>query len=187
MTLSIVNALKNNQIGIIEHDTVPGIVARMSEENANRINQIKNRDENKGFIILIPNQSYLEQLASAIPMAAEPLISGFWPGPLTMIFEKHTTIPSLITGNKNTIAVRYPSHSLLNNILNELNEPIISTSANISGQINISNKLIQTIDFTYGKINQKNSEVLASTIVDVTQKPMKILRQGSVIIPIKSS
>ena len=103
----------------------------------------------------------------------------------TIILKKHPTIPSLITGNKNTIAVRYPNHPLLNNILNELNEPIISTSANISGQANMSNKLMQTIDFNYGNINQINTEVMASTIIDVTQKPLKILRQGSVIIPIK--
>ena len=45
--------LKNNQIGIIPHDTIPGIIARMSEENANRIIDIKNRDQTKGFIILI--------------------------------------------------------------------------------------------------------------------------------------
>ena len=56
---SVINALQNNEIGIVEHDTIPGIIARMSEENAKRINQIKSRDENKGFIILIPNQSYL--------------------------------------------------------------------------------------------------------------------------------
>lgn len=181
---SIIKQLKNNQIGIIEHDTVPGIIALMSEENAKRINNIKSRDENKGFIILIPNESYLEQLTSSIPSAAAPLISAFWPGPLTLILKKHPTIPSLITGNKHTIAVRYPNHPILNNILNELNEPVISTSANISGQICISNKLMQNIDFTYGKIDQINSEVLASTIVDITQKPIKILRQGSVTIPI---
>ena len=102
-------------------------------------------------------------------------------------FKKTPKIPSLITGNKDTIAVRYPNHPLLNNILNELNEPIISTSANISGQTNISNKLMQTIDFTHGKIEQINTNVLASTIVDVTQNSLKILRQGSVIIPIKNT
>ena len=185
MTASVINALKKNQIGIIEHDTVPGIIARMSEENAKRINNIKSRDKNKGFIILIPNQSFLTELVSNIPLVAESLISDYWPGPLTIILKKHPTIPSLITGNKNTIAVRYPNHPLLNNILNELNEPIISTSANISGQANMSNKLMQTIDFNYGNINQINTEVMASTIIDVTQKPLKILRQGSVIIPIK--
>jgi L-threonylcarbamoyladenylate synthase len=184
MIASVVNALQNNKIGIIEHDTVPGIIARMTEENASRINQIKSRDENKGFIILIPNKSYLEQLAAAIPLAAEALISDFWPGPLTLILKKQPTIPSLITGNKDTIAVRYPNHPLLNNILNELNEPIISTSANISGQSSISNKLMQSIDFTHGKIDQISNKTSASTIVDVTQKPIKILRQGSVIIPI---
>ena len=184
---SVINALQNNKIGIIEHDTIPGIIARMSEENAKRINQIKSRDERKGFIILIPNQSYLAKLTSTIPFAAEPLISEFWPGPLTLILKKHPKIPSLITGNKDTIAVRYPNHPLLNNILNELNEPIISTSANISGQTNISNKLMQTIDFTHGKIEQINTNVLASTIVDVTQNSLKILRQGSVIIPIKNT
>ncbi|MEK9727839.1 MAG: L-threonylcarbamoyladenylate synthase [Candidatus Margulisiibacteriota bacterium] len=181
---NLVDRLINNQIGIIPHDTVPGIIARMSQSNAKRINQIKSRDENKGFIILIPNKSYLEQLAAAIPLAAEGLISDFWPGPLTLILKKQPTVPSLITGNKDTIAVRYPNHPLLNNILNELNEPIISTSANISGQTSISNKLMQNIDFTYGKIDQISNKTSASTIVDATQTPLKILRQGSITIPI---
>ena len=101
----------------------------------------------------------------------------YWPGPLTLIFEKHPQVSPLLTGNKSTIAIRHPNHPLLNQILNKINQPLLSTSANFSGETTLSNQLLSTIDFTHGNI-ALTEHTVASTIVDTTQRNLVILRQG---------
>ena len=68
---------------------------------------------------------------------------------------------------------------MLSELLSKLGAPLLSTSANMSGETNISEKLLRAVDFTYGNI-QKTEANIASTIVDVTQVPFKILRYGSI-------
>ena len=165
----------SHQIGIIEHDTLPGIVGLATEENAKKIQRIKQRCASKGFIVLIPSTAHLDQLTLSISESGQKLIDAFWPGPLTIIFEKHPKISTLISGKETTIAIRYPKHPMLSRLLTKLNQPLISTSANISGDTIISNELLTSVDFTFGNLN-KNS--VASTIVDATKSPIQVLRQG---------
>ena len=175
----ICEKLINGNIGIIEHDTLPGIVGIATQQNAKKIQQIKQRPESKGFIFLIPNTDHLNQLAINVSETTKELINSYWPGPLTIIMEKHPNISPLITGSNTTIAIRYPKHPMLSELLSKLGEPLLSTSANMSGETNISEKLLRAVDFTYGNI-QKTEANIASTIVDVTQVPFKILRYGSI-------
>ena len=176
---SVCQHLLDHQIGIIEHDTVPGIVGIATIDNAKKIQTIKQRSESKGFIILIPSIDHLNNLAINISESAHQLINTYWPGPLTIILEKHPDISTVISGQKTTIAIRCPNHPGLSELLKKLNQPILSTSANISGETNISEKLLSAVDFTYGNI-QKTETNIASTIIDATQTPFKILRNGSI-------
>ena len=178
----LITRLKNNQIGIVPHDTIPGIIARMSEKNASRIIDIKNRDQTKGFIILIPNTDHLSQLVTDIPTHAQQLISKFWPGPLTIIFNKQPSIPTIISGFETTIAIRYPKHPLLNQLLTELNEPLITTSANISTETTVSKELINAVDFCDDSIHQATSikSAHASTIINCASPSPLIIRSGSI-------
>tara|TARA_B100001121_G_scaffold310670_1_gene343740 strand:+ start:27241 stop:27789 length:549 start_codon:yes stop_codon:yes gene_type:complete len=179
MLNSIYQHLLDHQIGIIEHDTVPGIVGIATIDNAKKIQAIKQRSESKGFIVLIPSIDHLNNLAINISESAHQLINTYWPGPLTIILEKHPDISTVISGQKTTIAIRCPNHPGLSELLKKLNQPILSTSANISGETNISEKLLSAVDFTYGNI-QKTETNIASTIIDATQTPFKILRNGSI-------
>ena len=154
----------------------------MSKENAGRIIDIKNRDQTKGFIILIPNTDHLSQLVTDIPTHAQQLISKFWPGPLTIIFNKQPSIPTIISGFETTIAIRYPKHPLLNQLLTELNEPLITTSANISTETNLSKELITAVDFCDDSIHQAESikSTQASTIINCTTTTPTIIRHGTI-------
>ena len=174
--------LKLNQIGVLPHDTIPGIVARMTEANAARILDIKKRSEKKGFIILIPNIDHLENLAIDINSQTQKLIKTYWPGALTVIFKKSNSIPTLISGSEKTIAIRYPNHKLLNTILDSINEPLITTSANISNEQHLSKELLEQVDFIHPDINPSIPNGLSSTIIDSTSEDLQILRQGSVLI-----
>ena len=177
----ICNQLQNNKIGIIEHDTLPGIVALASEENALKIQNIKHRPESKGFIILIPSKNYLNQFVTNVSKTAMTLMKSYWPGPLTLIFNKHPMVPLTITGHRPTIAIRYPKHPILNDVLSTLNQPLLSTSANFSGESKLSDQLLAAVDFTYGNI-KPDEPTSASTIADTTQSQLTILRQGDIKI-----
>ena len=118
--MPVVEQLMANHIGIIEHDTLPGIVARMTPENANMMNAIKGRSPSKGFIVLIPNVDWVSPLATSVSEQAKALMAKHWPGPLTIILNKHPNVPDAITGGRQTIALRYPKHALLTSVLRNL-------------------------------------------------------------------
>ncbi len=177
--MPVVEQLMANHIGIIEHDTLPGIVARMTPENARAINAIKRRMPNKGFIVLIPSTNWVAKLATNVSHQARQLMAEHWPGPLTIILNKHPNVPDAITGGRNTIALRYPNHALLSPLLQQLNEPLLSTSANISTQTGVSAELLNDVQFTHGNFL---SDGVASTIVDATGPTLQVLRQGSLHI-----
>jgi L-threonylcarbamoyladenylate synthase len=183
----ICNALKNNHIGIVAHDTVPGIIGLLNAATAQRIINAKQRSTHKGFIVLIPNKAHLPSLTANIPPAAKTLIDTHWPGPLTLILPKHADVASFITGSESTIAVRYPKHPLLNAILSQLNTPLLTTSANISGANTISQSLLDRMDFVHPDCLVEPSasletNSLASTIVDATQSPPIVLRAGQIVL-----
>lgn len=177
-----IEKLKLNEIGILPHDTIPGIIARMTETNAKKILEIKKRSIKKGFIILIPNKNHLNNLVPEIKHQTEKLIEKYWPGPLTIIFNKMPSISTIISGSKQTIAIRYPKHKLLNNILESLNEPLITTSANITNEPYISKELLSKIDFIHPDIDPATPKGISSTIIDGTKDSLPILRQGEILI-----
>ena len=170
-----IEKLSSNQIGILPHDTIPGIVAIMNTENAKRILKIKERSEKKGFIILIPNKNYLSELTINTGEKTKHLINDYWPGALTIIFHKHPKVPPLISGTETTVAIRYPNHPLLNSILTAINQPLITTSANISSESMISEELLSRVDFIHPEILSNSSVSQSSTIVDGTKENLPIL------------
>lgn len=180
--MTLIEKLRNNKIAIVPHDTIPGIIARMSVSNAEKILTIKQRNPNKGFILLIPDPSHLSNLCMPPSMITQYIMTCFWPGPLTIIFKKHTHMPPIISGNQPTIAIRQPNHDVLSQVLTELNEPLISTSANISNDAKITQKILDSVDYIHPLIhpNSPINHTLASTILDGTTTPPKICRYGSI-------
>ena len=89
----IIDQLMANALGIIEHDTLPGIVGRMTPENARAMNAVKHRMPNKGFIVLIPSTDWVAKLATNVSHQARQLMAQYWPGPLTIILNKTRGAP----------------------------------------------------------------------------------------------
>ena len=103
------------------------------------------------------------------------------PGPLTIILKKKDSVDSRITNNKDTIAIRIPDDSTLLKIVKGLKEPILLTSANKSGEdaclnsdevFNIFKEEVPLI--IKGKCNYN----IASTIVEIIDKKVNIIREG---------
>lgn len=125
--------LKKNKVVAIPTETVYGLAATIYSEKAiKEIYIIKNRPSNNPLIVHIKSLTELEKYAQNIPEKAYLLATAFWPGPLTMVLEKSDLIPDYITANKNTVAIRVPSHKVTQELLDHLDFPIAAPSANPS-------------------------------------------------------
>lgn len=164
----IATRLKRGEVGIFPCDTIYGICASTNEKNAERIYAIKNRPQSKRFIILIDK----EDLATSPFIVPEELLS-LWPNPLTMIVNTKTG---------DTQALRVPSDPFLQKLL-PLSGPIFSTSVNLSGSPSLLSfssifpVFENRVDFIVEKDDEESG--MSSTLVDVTKKPYRVIRQGA--------
>ncbi|MBA7574020.1 Threonylcarbamoyl-AMP synthase [subsurface metagenome] len=153
-----------------------------------KIYNIKKRNKNLPFIILISSYDNLKSLVSDINPVAKKIIKNFWdtenPEPLTLIFNKKSSLENFITSGNSTIAVRLADSGFLRNIIN-ICGPIVSTSATVSGTKSYPKK-IEDIPFTIRKqadlvVGYPSSLTgVESTIVDVTGQIPVLVREGKV-------
>ncbi|WP_133130860.1 L-threonylcarbamoyladenylate synthase [Legionella yabuuchiae] len=94
--------------------------------------RLKNRESSKGFILLISSWEQLSELTAPIPDLAMRKVQETWPGPVTWIFPRAESIPDWITGERDTLAIRMSAHPVAKAL--SFAGPLISTSANLSGQ-----------------------------------------------------
>jgi L-threonylcarbamoyladenylate synthase len=166
-------------------DTVYGLGADTSNSTAvERIYEIKNRPKHRQLPLLIADVERLTTLAEPIPEIAWFLARRFWPGGLTLVLPKIDSVPAYLASGP-TIAVRVPNHPVCRALIQHLGNPIIGTSANISGQPaaltaeEVGQQLGGKIDLVIN--GGKCPGGKESTVVDVTCESPIILRQG--IIP----
>jgi len=177
--------IKSGGVVCFPTETVYALACSSDNDQAIRlIYQIKGRDFNKPLSLLVADIGQIEEVAEVIP-TAKLLLDKFAPGPLTIILNKklESCVSSLV-GTDNTIGVRVPDHPIALAIIKAVGKPIIATSANISGSkeaINaqqVEEQLEGKIDFI---IDAGNSLLkMSSTVVDLTGKEIKIIRQGTI-------
>ena len=103
--------LKRGGLVAFPTETVYGLGAdALNEEAAKKIYAAKGRPSDNPLIVHITNMAALGKIVSQIPDAARKVAEAYWPGPLTMIFEKTKIVPYGTTGGLETVAVRMPSH-----------------------------------------------------------------------------
>ncbi|KAI9574605.1 YwlC protein [Boletus coccyginus] len=120
-------------------ETVYGLAAlALNTEAVSRIFSTKGRPTDNPLIVHVSSQRMLRSLLPpnfTIPPSYQMLISAFWPGPLTLLFPTDATkIPSIITANRPTVAVRMPSHPVARALIAVSNAPLAAPSANSSGR-----------------------------------------------------
>ncbi|WP_426431629.1 L-threonylcarbamoyladenylate synthase [Winogradskyella sp. HB-48] len=126
-----VKLLNNEELVAIPTETVYGLAGNIfSEKAVKAIFETKQRPFFNPLIVHIPNIEYLETIVEDIPEKAKLLAEAFWPGPITLVLKKKSIIPDLITGGKDTVAVRIPNHPTILELLNQLKFPLAAPSAN---------------------------------------------------------
>lgn len=166
-------------------DTVYGLGADAFNATAvARIYEIKGRPTERQFPLLIADMASLAVLADAPPEIASYLAERFWPGGLTLVLPGRDSLPAHLARGPG-IAVRIPDHSLCLALIRGLGNPIVGTSANISGAppaltaSEIRQQLGGKIDLVID--GGRCASERESTVVDVTHQMPMILREG--IIP----
>jgi len=175
--------IENNNIIGLPTETVYGLAGNAySNKSIKKIFSLKKRPFYNPLIIHFKNLKRLRKDALTNNSFLK-LYKAFCPGPITFILKKNpkSEISPFATAKKNTIAVRFPKHSIAKKLLNLLKVPLAAPSANISSRLSptssndvvdeFKNKIKFILDGGKSKIG------LESTIIDLTGKP-KILRPG---------
>lgn len=95
---------------------------------------LKSRDEHKGFILIASQQDQLSPYIDALSPAQQQQVDGSWPGPVTFVCKAKPGLSALLTGARDTIAVRVSSHPVVVELCTACGHALLSTSANLSGQ-----------------------------------------------------
>jgi L-threonylcarbamoyladenylate synthase len=164
-------------------DTVYGLGCDpFNREAMKRLFRIKGRPEKRGVLVLVPGIEAVEQLAAGIPPSAREILQRFWPGPLTVILPAAPHLPPELTGTARTIGVRHPDQPFLQAWMDCLGGPIVSTSANRSGDpdppdLESLRRLFESKVDLFLESGRPASR-LPSTVIDLTVTPFELLREG---------
>lgn len=177
--------ISDGDLVIFPTETVYGLGANALDPKASKnIYKAKGRPSDNPLIVHISNKEDVYKYTKFVSDEAEVLMDTFWPGPLTLIFEKNELIPTETTGGLNTVAMRLPRNELARKLIDLAQVPIAAPSANISGKPSSTAFKHVYEDFN-GKvdliIDGGPSEIgLESTVIDMTSDTPTILRPGYV-------
>lgn len=181
-----VDMLLAGEVVAFPTETVYGLGAMATDEMAvQKIFQAKGRPSDNPLIVHIGDQKQVELYAHNISPIATQLMDAFWPGPLTLVFEKRSNIiASNVTPGVETVAIRMPDHPVALKLLRLSKAPIAAPSANQSGKPSpteakhVYNDLKGRIPLILD--GGQTGVGLESTVLDTTTTPPTILRPGGI-------
>ena len=147
-----------------------------------RLNKIKGRPEDKPYTLMLGEVRDIDKYA-VIDDRARRIINALLPGPLTLLLNVKDNVPGWVTHNTGIIGVRVPNFPLVNELINKVGKPLLVPSANPSNMppaltVNqVSIYFNDTLDYI---VSNNSNEELPSTIVDLTQNEIKIIREGKI-------
>lgn len=181
---TIIRVLRREGIIVFPTETFYGIGANCySVDTIRKIFRLKGRDFSKPLPVVISDLDMLNTLVDEFPPFFHTLSSHFWPGPLTLILNLSSNFPHQHLGSS-TLGVRIPEPAWLRELIREASFPLTSTSANISGEREISSPEEAGRVF-WGKVDLivdggETKGGYTSTVVDLTSKKPEILREGAI-------
>jgi L-threonylcarbamoyladenylate synthase len=177
--------LKKGGLVAFPTDTVYGLGACFSNLAAvERVYRVKQRLRNMGLPLLLAEETQISEVAEHVLPVAWLLVGRFLPGALTIVLPRAKSVPDIITGGGDTVAIRIPAHPVPISLIKGIGEPIIGTSANISGRPSAL-----TAGEVYSQLGDEIDLIIdggrcprgrESTIVDVTGEIPRVLREGAI-------
>lgn len=177
----IVEILNHEGVVAFPTDTVFGVGVRCDQIKAiEKLKAAKGRPDDKPFPMMCSSLKQIKKVA-VVSERDEKIIQSFMPGALTMIFKKRESVDPQITNGFDTIAIRMPDDPFVLELLDQMDVPLLVTSANLSGYesaLDDKEALIQLGGRIDAVVAGKSGAAEASTIVDATKTELRILRAG---------
>lgn len=174
--IEVANCVKVLQAGgsvLYPTDTIWGIGCDATNREAvSSVYRIKARDEDRSFIILLNDPAQLVQYVEEVPATAYDLLAAVQDSPLTVIYPKGKNLAENVMGRDGSIAIRIVHNAFCKALLTAFGKPIVSTSANISGEPSpmcfsaISPRIVSSVDH----VAVVQEETIAET------KPSRIIK-----------
>ncbi len=177
------SAVRRGKVVAIPTDALYTLVA--DPFNLRAVSQVfyaKGREQNRSLPLLVDSTIMVEELSREISNRFYLLARRFWPGALTIILPA-AKLPLKVTGNTGRLAVRQSPSEVANRIISLLGQPIISTSANVSGQPTCASGIdvFGTMD---GRVDLVLDGGLCSgegaSTVDITEPYWRLIKEGAI-------
>lgn len=169
--LRAVSVLKRGGVILYPTDTIWGLGCLASKTAAiQKIYEIKKKYEKKSLILLVNSEGMLLKYVAGIPPVAIDLIQGYH-NPLTVVYPGARNLPPVLIAGDQTIAIRIVKHPFCEEVIRRCGEPLVSTSANISGQPApatfgaIDESIRDSVDYAAMTDRDKLHKPVASTII----------------------
>ncbi|HAS6359160.1 threonylcarbamoyl-AMP synthase [Vibrio vulnificus] len=177
--------LASGELVAIPTETVYGLAADATNPDAvKKIFAAKGRPADHPLIVHIGRVEQLTDWAIDIPEEAYTLAQAYWPGPVTLLLKKAPHVTPVVTGGLETIGIRMPAHDVFATLLQSSGMAVAAPSANPYKKLSPTSAK-HVMNSLGGKIaavldGGDCAHGLESTIVDLTEKPFRILRTGPV-------
>ncbi|MDR0763905.1 MAG: threonylcarbamoyl-AMP synthase [Bacteroidales bacterium] len=173
-----IKVLRNGGTLLYLTDTIWGIGCDATQEKAvNRVYRIKRRDLDRSFIVLVADEQQLADYVENVPPVAYDLIKAV-DKPLTIVYPEGKNVAPNIMGDDGSIAIRIVKNEFCKELIRSFGKPIISTSANISGENNpttfssISPLIISEVDHIVVQPDNPFMEIKQSRIIKIEKNGM---------------
>ena len=177
--------LDNSGVVAFPTETVMGLGIYFDDKKAyDYLNKIKNRPEDKPYTLMLGNKEDISKYAY-VSDRDMLIINKCIPGPITLLLKAKENVPGYVTHNTGVIGVRVPDMDLVCNFINYCQRPLLVPSANKSGEkpALTSNEVKKIFSDEVGFIFEGSANGgVPSTIIDLTQEQVKILREGPISI-----
>ena len=176
--------IRNGELVAVPTETVYGLAGDgLNEEAVAQIYEVKGRPAVKPLSLMVRGPEDIRLYCCDVPVQAFTLAEYFWPGPLTIVLPAKEGIPPIVLAGGKTVGLRCPDSPLTLQLIRESERPLAAPSANPSGET--SPKSAEAVmDYFDGKIaavidGGPCTLGTESTILDMSMKPFRILRQGA--------
>ncbi|WP_144604162.1 L-threonylcarbamoyladenylate synthase [Algoriphagus algorifonticola] len=181
----IVDILRDGGVVIYPTDTVYGMGCDITNQRAiERIAKIKGINPKKhNFSFICADLSDIAQYTRVITKPVFKMMKKAFPGPFTFILEANSTVPKILHSNKKTVGIRVPNHNIPRTLVQELGQPILTTSIHDEDEVVeystdpelIFEKYQHLVDVV---IDGGYGQNVASTILNCTGDEVEVIREG---------
>jgi L-threonylcarbamoyladenylate synthase len=177
--------IRAGEIVAVPTDTLYGLAADpFSSAAVERVFAVKGRSAERALALIACDLEQIEDQLGPLPRAGRRLAAAYWPGPLTLLMARPSTLGADLTGGRDHVGVRVPAHAVARELCRACGRPLTATSANVSGAPapDDPDEVAKTMSAGVGLLLDAGPTPGGppSTIVDVSGRDIRLVRPGAI-------